>query len=104
MLYYIMEIITTKKEVSQTQREASKRYYDKVKNTEKYIETRNKNMKSYHERNKDNEEYLLIKRAQAKNYYNKNKERVIERVKQNYFRRKGEESNTSTEENITHSI
>ena len=61
-------------------------------------------MKSYHERNKDNEEYLLIKRAQAKDYYYKNKEQVIERVKQNYFRRKGEESNISTEENITHSI
>jgi hypothetical protein len=46
-----MDIITAKKVVSQTQKGASKRYYEKVKNTEKYIETRNKNMKSYHKRN-----------------------------------------------------
>jgi hypothetical protein len=89
---------------SPAQKEASKRYYDKIKTTEKYKETRNKNMKSYHERNKENEEYLLLKRANAKEYYNKNKERVIERVKQNYFRRKDEESNKSTEENILDSI
>lgn len=85
----------TKKIISQAQREAQKRYYEKIKNSESYIEARKNNMKKYHDKNKDSEDYKEMKREKARQYYNLNRDRVISRIMCNYINKRNLNSDSS---------
>lgn len=85
----------TKKIISQAQKEAQKRYYDKIKNSESYIEARKNNMKKYHDKNKDTEDYKQMKRDKAREYYNLNRNKVINRVMTNYNNKRNLNNNSS---------
>ena len=85
----------TKKIISQAQREAQKRYYEKIKNSASYIEARKNNMKKYHDKNKESEDYKEMKREKASQYYNLNRDRVINRIMSNYINKRNLNSDSS---------
>ena len=85
----------TKKIISQAQKEAQRRYYDKIKHSESYIEARKNNMKKYHDKNKDTEDYKEMKRLKAREYYNLNRNKVINRVMLNYNNKRNLNNNSS---------
>ncbi len=62
---------------------ANKKYYEKLKNSNEFVEKRNERSSIFHLLNKDNEDYKQMKRDAAKRYYDAHKEQVIERVKRN---------------------
>lgn len=70
----------SKKLLTEAQKRAQKKYYEKIKTSDKFIEARKINMRNYHNKNKDDEEYKQLKRDQAKQYYNENREKVLNRV------------------------
>ncbi len=84
------EIQITKKPTSEAMKRAKKKYYEKKKQDEEFLQNLREKTKVWTKEHKNDDKYIQTMRANSKQYYEKNREKVLERMR-NYNAKKKEQ-------------